>query len=189
MEEVRPRDRDATRRRILDAAIRLFSELGYDQVTMRLLAAEAEANVALINRYFGSKRELFAEVLEQQGKFPGMLDKAHDDLPRHLAEFVAERLFAERDDNPVISAVNRTGASPEVQEILRERMITAILDPLAARLPGPDAHLRATVAAALIMGSGTVHRLLGPHHLEAGSRAAVVDHLTAVFATCLGTPN
>nr|BFE81296.1 hypothetical protein GCM10020093_038970 [Planobispora longispora] len=74
MEGVRRRDREGTRQRILDAARGLFAELGYDHVTMRLIAAEAGANIALINRYFGSKRELFAEVLAMQGRFPGVLD-------------------------------------------------------------------------------------------------------------------
>src|ERR687895_1614836 len=57
------RDRAATRQRLLDAARRLFAEHGYDHVTVRMIAAAADANVALINRYFGSKSGLFGEVL------------------------------------------------------------------------------------------------------------------------------
>lgn len=40
----RKRDREATRRRILDAARDLFGEHGYDGVTVRMIAGRAEAN-------------------------------------------------------------------------------------------------------------------------------------------------
>ncbi|MEV0197586.1 helix-turn-helix domain-containing protein [Nonomuraea sp. NPDC050691] len=45
-----PRSREGTRRRILDAACRLFAEHGYDEVTMRMLGAAANANIALSPR-------------------------------------------------------------------------------------------------------------------------------------------
>ncbi|SDG07556.1 DNA-binding transcriptional regulator, AcrR family [Sinosporangium album] len=184
-DEPRPRDRDATRRRILDAASRLFSELGYDQVTMRHLAAEAHANVALINRYFGSKRALFTEVIARQARLPEVIAGPPDGLPRRLAEFIADRLTSEQPDSPVMAALTRTGTSPEVHEILSDRLANVILAPLTASLPGSEAHLRATLATTLIMGSGTVSRLLGPHHLSDTPRPAIVAHLTQIFETCL----
>ncbi|MFC7103418.1 TetR/AcrR family transcriptional regulator [Nonomuraea rubra] len=64
MTEARPRDREATRERILQAARSLFGEQGYEQVTVRMIAAAAEANIALVGRYFGSKAGLFAAVLQ-----------------------------------------------------------------------------------------------------------------------------
>ena len=63
------RDRAATRQRLLDAARLLFAEHGYDHVTVRMIAAAAEANVALINRYFGSKSALFAEGMACTGAY------------------------------------------------------------------------------------------------------------------------
>ncbi|GAA4229654.1 AcrR family transcriptional regulator [Streptosporangium album] len=184
MDEIRHRDREGTRRRILDAARRLFTELGYDQVTMRLLAAEAGANIALINRYFGTKRELFAEVLAMQGRFPGVLEVSEEELPRRLAEYVAERLRSER-GSPVMAALVRSSSCSEIHEIIRDRVASAILEPLAARLPGPDATFRATVATALITGAGTLSRLYGPDALESPGHEAVVRRLTMVFEACL----
>lgn len=185
MDETRQRDREGTCRRILDAARRLFADLGYDQVTMRMIAAEADANIALINRYFGSKRELFAKVLAMQGRFPGVIDGTEEELPRRLAEYVAERLRSDQ-GSPVLAALIRSSTAPEIHEIIRDRVSSAILEPLAARLSGPDAAFRATVATALITGTGTMRQLYGPESGDVPDHEAVIDRLTTVFEACLG---
>jgi AcrR family transcriptional regulator len=178
---VESRSREGTRQRILDAARLLFAEHGYDEVTMRMLAAEAHANVALINRYFGSKRQLFAEVLAQQGRFPGVLDEGAD-LAERLAEYVADRLGSET-DSPVLATLNRSAYSAEIRSLTQDRIRSAILEPLTARLTGEDAELRASIATAIVMGSGQLRQLFGP--ISTAPRATVVERLTAVFRACL----
>src|ERR671921_1649309 len=46
-----------TRERILEAALELFAEKGYEATTMRDVAREAGASVGLAYRYFASKEE------------------------------------------------------------------------------------------------------------------------------------
>ncbi len=46
-----------TRERILEAALRLFAEKGYEATTMRDVAREAGASLGLAYRYFASKEE------------------------------------------------------------------------------------------------------------------------------------
>lgn len=53
----------ATRQRLLDAALRLFSARGYHHVTVRDLCREAKANLASVNYHFGGKLELYDEVV------------------------------------------------------------------------------------------------------------------------------
>lgn len=48
---------------ILAAADELFGDVGYDAVSVRDVAARAGVNKALVFYYFGSKEELFAQVL------------------------------------------------------------------------------------------------------------------------------
>ena len=50
---------ESRRTRILDAAEKLFAEHGYDGVTLRAIAREADVDVALANYHFGRKHELF----------------------------------------------------------------------------------------------------------------------------------
>lgn len=54
-----------TRERILHAAREVFSELGYDAATFQAIAIRADLTRPAINHYFGSKRVLYREVVEQ----------------------------------------------------------------------------------------------------------------------------
>jgi AcrR family transcriptional regulator len=55
--------RDDTRRRILQAAGRIFAQQGFDSATIKQITNAAKANVAAVNYHFGSKRKLYLEVL------------------------------------------------------------------------------------------------------------------------------
>jgi AcrR family transcriptional regulator len=57
------RDR-RTRKRLLDAATRLFADRGFRYVTVRAICRAARANVAAVNYHFDDKMGLYREVLE-----------------------------------------------------------------------------------------------------------------------------
>ncbi len=61
----RPRDAEATREAILASARKAFAQSGYDGAGLREIAAGAGVTAMMVNRYFGSKQQLFAEVVEQ----------------------------------------------------------------------------------------------------------------------------
>ena len=54
------------RQQILDAAVELFAEHGFEATSTRMLAAHAGVNVAMINYYFGSKEKLFEALVEDR---------------------------------------------------------------------------------------------------------------------------
>src|SRR5215470_2438734 len=56
-------DDDETKARILRAATALFAERGFHGTKVRDIAARAGANVAAGHYHFGSKRDLYVEVL------------------------------------------------------------------------------------------------------------------------------
>jgi AcrR family transcriptional regulator len=178
--EARPRDREATRRRILQAARTLFGEQGYERVTVRMIAAAAEANIALVGRYFGSKAGLFGAVLQGEPTFSALFEGDPKRLPRRLAEYAAERM-RHPPDSPILRTLERSASHPEVQAVARERLMTAVLNPLAEHLDGADAYARARMATAVFLGIGATRRRLGPQ----APTAADVDRLTAVFEACL----
>jgi AcrR family transcriptional regulator len=84
-----PRDAQATKRRLLDAAAAEFAERGIAGARVDRIAASAGANKALIYSYFGNKEELFDTVFNAL-----VVDTVHDvpidveDLPAY-----AGRLF------------------------------------------------------------------------------------------------
>ncbi|MET0659051.1 MAG: helix-turn-helix domain-containing protein, partial [Steroidobacteraceae bacterium] len=61
----RPRNAEATRMAILNAALRRFALSSYDDVSLREIASDAGVDVALVGRYFESKDKLFAIVMNE----------------------------------------------------------------------------------------------------------------------------
>ena len=61
----KPKDPDANRARIVDAAIEEFAARGFKGASMDAIAARTQTTRALINYYFGSKERLYIAVLEQ----------------------------------------------------------------------------------------------------------------------------
>jgi len=67
-----------TRHRLLEAAEWLFIERGYEALSMRLVTARAEANLAAVNYHFGSKEAMLQELLAQR------LDRLNEERLRLL---------------------------------------------------------------------------------------------------------
>jgi AcrR family transcriptional regulator len=98
------RDR-RTRRRLVEAAGRLFATHGFKHVTVRAICREAQANVAAVNYHFRDKMGLYTEVLREASEVVRQATaaavRAGEGLPARekLAEYVrvhCERLFATR---------------------------------------------------------------------------------------------
>ncbi len=56
---------EETRRRLLEAAERLFAKKGFNATTLRELTREASTNLAAVNYHFGSKEGLLVQVLDR----------------------------------------------------------------------------------------------------------------------------
>src|SRR5258707_13963464 len=63
-------DHDERRRQILECARRLFSERPYASVSTTELAREAGVARNLLHHYFGSKRDLYLEVVQTLVRVP-----------------------------------------------------------------------------------------------------------------------
>ena len=59
------RDRERTRARIMDAAVREFARLGFAGARIDEIAAMAGVNKRMIYHYFQSKENLYAKVLHR----------------------------------------------------------------------------------------------------------------------------
>ena len=123
------RDPGATRRALLAAGARLFSEKGYAAVSVEDLARRAGVNKALISYHFGGKRGLYAAVLEsgfaemafRLRVVVGAAD-AREGLHRFFGVF--EEMTRERSDFPALflrEAVSK-GIEPAVVPHLLEIM-------------------------------------------------------------------
>lgn len=93
-----PQASAATRRRLLDVALLVFSEQGFRAATVREICAKAKANIAAVNYHFGDKEGLYRAVI---GEAKCHADERHPtrlastgDPEQDLRQFV--RAFVER---------------------------------------------------------------------------------------------
>lgn len=80
------KEREETERRLIQAAEQVFSEVGYDAGSTRMIAEKAGINLGLISRYFGNKRGLLIACLEN------LLQDMSTDLPYKSSETLEEEL-------------------------------------------------------------------------------------------------
>ena len=89
----RRRNAAATRAAILASARRAFAKSGYDGAGVREIAAGAGVTAMLVNRYFGSKEKLFAEVCTDTMRDPVILSAANlaaEDFPAAFAKALVQ---------------------------------------------------------------------------------------------------
>jgi AcrR family transcriptional regulator len=84
---------EATRRRILTVAERLFAQRGLDAVSVRDITEAAKANTAAIHYHFGSKRKLVVAILERRAgelaeRRGVLLDKIESDSRPELRDVI-----------------------------------------------------------------------------------------------------
>jgi AcrR family transcriptional regulator len=145
---------DERREQILACAVELFGERPYAAVSTTELARRAGVARGLINHYFGTKRDLYLEVVRRMVTIPQL---AVDQLPAGpLEERVTEsvRWFLDgvsRHSRTWLAAIGAEGVDVEVARILAEADELAADRVLEATgLAGEVAHreeLRALVRA------------------------------------------
>ena len=116
---------DTRRGQILACAIQLFGERPYSAVSTSDIAAEAGVARGLINHYFGTKRDLYLEVVRRMVHMPPAdeLTPPQGDLRTRIDKSVGWVLDAVQVHGKTWVAVTGAegiGADPEVERILDE---------------------------------------------------------------------
>jgi len=186
----RSRNAAATRQALLAAAQDLFGQKGYERATTREIGTAAGVDPALIARYFGSKADLYlaAVAADRMDDDGGPPDPARIDAPfTDLSEVahVVLRRTAAHGPGPILQALVRDDASPEIRDAATARLVRRMVEPLTAQYAaaGSDrAALRAQVAVAAVLGTGLGRSLGWFDELH----AADPDELAALLAEALG---
>ncbi len=82
-----------TRERVLDAAERCFAELGFDAVSIRRIAREAEVTLGVVGFHGGTKQELFVTVLKRRVETLNAMRMARLDAPKTPERLTLETLI------------------------------------------------------------------------------------------------
>lgn len=141
----------ATRSAILSAATRLFAEHGFNQASVRTIAAAAEVDPALVIRHFGSKESLFLQTIDPMGGELGeVMAGPLETLGRRLVEHFLGKAGTSLRQNFV--ALIQASDRPHVKDELIRSTGLVFVQPIASRLSGDRPELRAALVAAQVGG-------------------------------------
>ncbi|MGW0939580.1 TetR/AcrR family transcriptional regulator [Streptomyces sp. NPDC002666] len=179
----RPRGNPPTRESIVPVARALFLERGYRATTLRAVAGAAGVDPALIAYHFGSKKGLFADVMQFQCANALAVDEVLGGdpatLPGRLIDAVTD-LWEDADFRRL------TAQGDEAADVIREYLERELLARLVEFLGGRDATARAT-AVVTILGGLIYTRYLNPLATPAAltpaqTRAVLTPALAAALA-------
>jgi AcrR family transcriptional regulator len=123
-------DREGRRRDVLAAARRLFAAHGYEQTSIRAIAAQADVNQALVVTYFGGKEALFMEVVGRVKIADGALAGGVDGMGARLARAYMDRWENMADDDPWPALVRSALTHEASHRLLRAELEAQLAAPL-----------------------------------------------------------
>ncbi|MEU4151015.1 TetR/AcrR family transcriptional regulator [Streptomyces sp. NPDC026659] len=174
-----------TRDRILAAAREEFSERGYEKTSVRGIAKAAGVDSALVHHYFGTKDQIF-EAAVTVSFAPALA--APDAIAEGPLDTVGERftrfVFGVW-ENPAtrapLLAIVRSAVNNEAAAAVFRRLVAAqLLHRIADRLGGPDAELRAELAAAQLVGTAMLRYVIKVEPLASADVERIVARLAPV---------
>jgi AcrR family transcriptional regulator len=160
----RARNAAATRSAILASARRAFAQAGYDGAGVREIARGAGVTAMLVNRYFGSKERLFAEVVagtmaEPTILTPGILGSSAP------GEAIAAALLGvtKPGDAPLdgFLIMLRSSSSKRAARIGRDEIEKRYQKAMTGALSGERAAERAALVLSLIAGVQVMRQMIG----------------------------
>ncbi|MFM9593494.1 TetR family transcriptional regulator [Streptomyces scabiei] len=186
-------DTPAARDRILAAAREEFSERGYDKTSVRGIAKAAGVDSALVHHYFGTKEQVFEASIEVAF---GPLLNAPGSIAEGPLDGVGERLarfFFGVWENPAtraaLLAIVRSAVNNEVAATVFRRLVSAqLLRRVAARVEGPDAELRAELAAAQLVGIAMLRYVIKVEPLASADPEQIIRRVAPVVQAHLTAP-
>ena len=184
----RPRNAEATRAAMLTAARERFARYSYDDVGMRDIAGDVGVDAALVSRYFGSKEDLFIKVLDDCGDGKDLMDGDRATFGERVAR---EAIFGTaRNDGSLehLLVLLRSIGSTKAIELVRRTSHDCFFGPFEAWIGGPDAAMRARLAAAFIMGMEVSREITGGQTLGRDECERMHARMSAILQDLIDGP-
>lgn len=141
---------------ILDAAGKAFATRPYRDITLKDIAEDAGVSAPLIIKYFGSKEQLYEELVDFHSSAQILFDGPLDRLGERMVAMLARPLEPYKPLS--MNILFMSGGSEESNRMLRDNYSTQMIDALAARLPGRRTRLRAELVMSAVMGMAIMRR-------------------------------
>src|SRR5450755_590454 len=102
------------RETIISTALKLFAQKGFEETSVREIAAGADVNPAMISYYFGSKEKLFENLVEYKA---GFLKGVFEELITNTSLSQIEKVYVVID-----SYIDRMFRSPQFHHLLHREL-------------------------------------------------------------------
>lgn len=180
----RSRDAQASRTAILLAARDCFSQDSYEAVGIRQVAEKAGLSPGLVLRYFGSKEDLYKQTLRSAFEDLDMGRFVEGDLAT-LGEHMVRELLKVRFTLSLRTTVRAT-VNAQTAAFVRELISEYFCDPLARRLTGDNAELRAAIVSAQFFGFAVYYYLVEFGAIAHGDPETVIAQISRALQTTVG---
>jgi len=180
-----------TRERIAAAARSQFAEQGYERATFRAIAGAAGVDPALVVHFYGSKEQLFREVMALPPQIADALVHVADGPPEAAGRRLAEAVIAAF-ENPasrtvVVGRIRCATTHPDAAALVRETVSNDLLR-LASALTDDRPDTRAVLVGAHVVGIALARYIVRVEPLASMSPSDVVDVLEPTFQRYLLGP-
>ena len=180
------------REQIIEAALRVFAQKGFDKATNKDIAGEAGITAGLIYHYFKSKEDLLKAALE--GNAPEQLlrslsSKILEMSPEKMLRFVARQLLNAAESERFVlliriylpEMIHNPGVAPLGLPMIHD-VVKFLEDYLQKKMESgelrrADARLTAQIFLGSIMDLVLIRQIAHDPEVLAYSREQIVDHL------------
>src|SRR4051794_23376417 len=118
----RRRGTTQTREAIVVAAQTQFADVGYDRATFRSIATAAGVDPALVVHFFGSKEQLFREVMKLPpgiaGAIAALAQGPRAEIGRRLAEVIVAGFENPASQRIIVGRIRAASQHPEAAELV-----------------------------------------------------------------------
>ncbi|WP_166903871.1 TetR family transcriptional regulator [Mycobacterium sp. DL440] len=145
------------KQRIIDAARDHFMRGGYEQATVRGIAADAGVDVAMVYYHFGNKEGLFnASVLDTPQhplhQLALLLAEDPDQIGARLVRDVIQRWDEGASFDPLLTVWRSAAIQPLARKLLHDTLAGPVAQQIAAQFGVDNAELRAELVTVHLVG-------------------------------------
>ena len=176
----RPRNAEATRAAILNAARERFARESYDDVGMRDIAGDVGVDAALVSRYFGSKEDLFTAVLDSCENGAALMEGDRATFGQRVAH---EAIYEGKSESKLkgLLILLRSVGSTKAMELVQRTGNERFFNPFAEWVGGADGPVRARLAAAFVMGMAVSREITGGFSLTPAQCAEMHERMAVIL--------
>ncbi|MHC9293133.1 TetR family transcriptional regulator [Mycobacterium sp. LTG2003] len=145
------------KQRIIDAAREHFMRDGYEQATVRGIAAAAGVDVAMVYYFFGNKEGLFTASVLDTPEHPlhqlaHLLDDGPDDIGARLVRYFVQRWDEGASFDPLLTVWRSAAIQPLARKLLHDSLAGPVAQRVSAQFGVTDAELRVELVTTHLVG-------------------------------------